>query len=530
MSATDTLSERVARFDHQARHALGIEDEPAVMPGAFVAAAAAYADWHEEAADVGLGIDPFEAWDAAHECQHGRVPAEGCSEGCFGRATPKRPPALMKPVPWSGRRLGPSGAAVATPAPVVPEPVAKPKREPRRTHRQLIQEGEERAGVASREALDRVVARGRREGYSPEVRVSMIPKLAWPELRPPLPRIQRPRVPLRTAKRPTPGWEEKAAPAARPEGEPKPAVVVPAAPWGKTSQLLERWIEEAREGVESGATLLDVARTLWAEEEARARYASQDSFYQALQRARRNGWTTKRAAPEGMARYRGRLPEHLLYEAAFRYYIDEWGFQRIARWMGRRFPEARGLFANVDDGLTNGLHQAFVRLGWPRRDRIEATNIASYKHGLAPRKNRPDDRNYRRQLKAAKAQPRCKATVVAKGKRHGARCPRPAKTGIDYCPSHDPATADARAERLARMRSKQDLLEREPFTRWLIEERARFRTQGEAAAALGLDTSVLGRWLNGEDAPVKRSTVIRTLEAAGRGTALEDLYGEQRAA
>ncbi|HUC87219.1 MAG TPA: hypothetical protein VMR75_02770 [Candidatus Saccharimonadales bacterium] len=44
-----------------------------------------YGEWHQ-GIPVVRGIsscDPFEVWDAASECSHGKVPAEDCPEGCF---------------------------------------------------------------------------------------------------------------------------------------------------------------------------------------------------------------------------------------------------------------------------------------------------------------------------------------------------------------------------------------------------------------------------------------------------------------
>lgn len=96
----------------------------------------------------------------------------------------------------------------------------------------------------------------------------------------------------------------------------------------------------------------------------------------------------------------------------------------------------------------NALHDHFVRLDLPRRDRIAATVAASTVHGLAPRSGA--DPGHRRRMKIARgeiADQPCagvKLTYPDKGR----PCLRPALTGSDYCIGHDPAR---RAEVLGKL-------------------------------------------------------------------------------
>jgi hypothetical protein len=343
----------------------------------------------------------------------------------------------------------------------------------------------------------------------------------------PSPPVRKPRrVPVRTAKAPKAGWD--AAPTvARPEGRLRPAVVPGAPGTGKRSYLTADMVELAKAILDGGATLQDAAQVVWLDPQIRECYASRDSLYQALQRIRARGWSL-RAPKAGV--YRGELSEATLHEAAWLYYYDQLGFQRIARWLRANRSQAVASYA-TENSLLNSLYYAFKQRGWPRRDRIEATNIASYRHGLAPREGR-DHINYQRWKKRHRKRPRCKGIVRGK-KRYGARCARPAKQGSDYCPGHDPAQREEVLERVAAMRSRSHaVVNIWPFTEWLREQRKQFKTQGEMAERLGVPTTFLGRWLKGRAASnattrsiIKPKTVEKVLAAWGDGTTLEDLYG-----
>jgi hypothetical protein len=317
----------------------------------------------------------------------------------------------------------------------------------------------------------------------------------------------------------------------RPEGTLTPTAP-PSQGAGNQSQLRQEWIDEARELLkqsDGSVKLRDVARVLWCNHATHEAYASEGSFYQALLSVRKRGWQRERPP----APYKGRIPEWMLSEAAWRYYIDEWGFQHIARWLARRFPEARGLYNDIDDGLTNGLHGAFVKLGWPRRDRIEATNIASFKHGLAPRKGR-DNVNYERWKKQGRARPRCKGTVRNHSRRHGGRCAKAAIEGSDYCYNHDPAREAERDAYLVKMReASHAVVDIMPFTHWLVWEAVKYPTVRAFAEKLGMDNGHVGHWLKGKgggsDKPIiKPATIEKALANYGGDTTFADLYPEGR--
>ncbi len=89
------------------------------------------------------------------------------------------------------------------------------------------------------------------------------------------------------------------------------------------------------------------------------------------------------------------------------------------------------------------LLEGFIRLGLPRRDRIEATIAAATVHGKARGKG------YRAWLREQRgeARPRCAGKVKREG---GRRCELSAMHGSRFCLSHDPKR---RAEVLARIAS-----------------------------------------------------------------------------
>jgi hypothetical protein len=254
--------------------------------------------------------------------------------------------------------------------------------------------------------------------------------------------------------------------------------------------------------------------------------------------------------PKGRRPYKGMLSRKLLRdEIAWLYYYEQWGFVRIARWLRENRPQEVA-YAKSENSLANGIHSAFERLGWPRRDRVQATQIASYKHGYASRYNRDND-SYRRwhKVQSGKARPRCVGTVETCTGRIGARCARPAKHGSKYCAQHDPATAQERADRMAAMRAKSslhDCVNVMPFTLWLRERAKEYPTQKALAAALaaggyGRDRSgrsqqkAVSRWLRGQPASngttgpiVSKRTVRAVLAALGGDTQFGDLYPSER--
>jgi hypothetical protein len=98
------------------------------------------------------------------------------------------------------------------------------------------------------------------------------------------------------------------------------------------------------------------------------------------------------------------------------------------------------------------LHDAFRREGYELRDRIEATRVASTKHGRAPRRGR--DRSYKRWLREVRGdyQPIC-VGVKRNAPGRGRRCSLPASRGSVYCHQHDPNREQERRLHMASMRA-----------------------------------------------------------------------------
>ncbi len=286
-------------------------------------------------------------------------------------------------------------------------------------------------------------------------------------------------------------------------------------------------------------------------------YSSPDSLYQGVAagvqaagdpHTRRRGASPcrrgARASQPSPAEEAGRSfspSDALLHEAAWRYYYDEWGFERIAR-LYHPLTSYK-----TSKTLGRALYAAFRFHGWPRRDRIEATRIASYRHGLAPRKRKQvlgprAEGDYRKWLKHQRGEvrPRCRGRV-ASGPRAGERCLRPACHGSTFCQFHGARQATVVAARTEAMRAERDarLVPIAPFTLWLQGRLTETRTQRELARRIGFDNSIVSLWLrgrgrNGTAADPRprllRDTVDRALDAWGDGTTFEQLYAMAAAA
>lgn len=100
-------------------------------------------------------------------------------------------------------------------------------------------------------------------------------------------------------------------------------------------------------------------------------------------------------------------------------------------------------------GCARALSEQFIRLGLPRRDRIEATKLRCTKHGLASKHGRrPGYQAYRRRVLAGiPDQPPCAGTTSA-----GKPCRHPAVRGSRFCMVHEPGRAEEFAAHLARGR------------------------------------------------------------------------------
>lgn len=315
--------------------------------------------------------------------------------------------------------------------------------------------------------------------------------------------------------------------------------LVPARPARhRRGRLTDELLVEFVDHWESAASVRAAVRELDAHTEHG--YSSFERLYDAVGRhVRAAGWrdaATARAAldaPAPMLQWpapRG-LTSALIFEAQFRYYICGYGFLRTARAL---LPDTT--YAS-EGALADALHRLFRNEGWPRRDRVQATRLASYRHGLAPRDR--DTRlggkansNYRRWLKhqRGEVQPRCRGKVV-QGSRTGRRCLRPALTGKLYCAAHDVANAQQVAARLKSMRAIRDrrLVPIEPFSCFLDKLAGRLGSNCAVASATGLDPTVVSRLRRRMEkgkpkTTVRRDTVDRVLARLGDGTVFEDLY------
>ena len=123
-----------------------------------------------------------------------------------------------------------------------------------------------------------------------------------------------------------------------------------------------------------------------------------------------------------------------------------------ARVLGRELYQVLGY--KTPATCENAIGVAFRRYGLPVRDRIEATRLASTKHGLSPRDWRE---RYRRRREAGLGihmeplQPPCKA-IRSSYPRKGEPCRKPAVKGSDYCVSHDPERREWTVANLERAR------------------------------------------------------------------------------
>ncbi len=148
---------------------------------------------------------------------------------------------------------------------------------------------------------------------------------------------------------------------------------------------------------------------------------------------------TYTGAPRGKPMGKYRLLSDDQVRAAHKLYVDR---QLSLRALGALLYERFG-YASAKS-CSMGLHTAFIGLGLPRRDRIEATVLASLKHGKSRRAERstPESLAHRRALRKDR-QPQC-AGVKASYPDKGRPCQRPALAGSKFCIGHDPERAEQR--------------------------------------------------------------------------------------
>lgn len=134
------------------------------------------------------------------------------------------------------------------------------------------------------------------------------------------------------------------------------------------------------------------------------------------------------------------------------------------------------------------ISKGWKRLRLPARDRIEATRVASTKHGLAPKHGpRPGYGTYkRRMLRGEQDRPRC-AGIKANPPGKGQPCLGQAMESSDFCFAHDPLRALEVQAITARMRRRRqprrDMLPFAPFGAWV--EGLHRELGGSLAATVG---------------------------------------------
>ena len=146
---------------------------------------------------------------------------------------------------------------------------------------------------------------------------------------------------------------------------------------------------------------------------------------------------------------RGRISE-----AAARAIHAKYATGVSARTLGRELYQVLGY--KTANTCETAIGDAFKRYGLARRERIEATVLASTSSGLSPRDWR--ERNRRRKAAGLTVhmkplQPKCKS-VRRQYPRKGEPCACRAMFGSDYCAAHDPAREEWRQEHLAAMRAR----------------------------------------------------------------------------
>lgn len=231
------------------------------------------------------------------------------------------------------------------------------------------------------------------------------------------------------------------------------------------------------------------------------------------------GWDAPRQARERKAP----LPEWLVREAAFIYFVDEVGFLEVAKRLGRHSPYRN---AHV---FSRALLDEWNWRGWPRRTQSSATAARNFRHGLS---GDPDWRRMKRRQAQGGAKPRCQG-VTAQGKRAGKRCLRPAHGTSRYCLQHDPDQVELRRQMAAQRHQtvQQRMVPAAPFAWWLRHRAGELGSLRAVARRLGgaANYQALSRIARptGEldlHATVTRDFVDRVLDAWGDGVSFEDIY------
>lgn len=203
------------------------------------------------------------------------------------------------------------------------------------------------------------------------------------------------------------------------------------------------------------------------------------------------------------------------------------------RELGRRTFAAAGYKSHRVAEIA--ISREWKRLGLQARDRIEATRLASTKHGMAPRYgSRAGYGTYRRRiLHGEEDQPLC-AGVRQNHPRKGEPCELRAMKGARFCSQHDPERAAARVAHLdevhARQRARfaESALPMAPFAAFVARvhrEAGSLRLAGERLGMTPTAVSVYRRSLGTDKKPketIQRATVERVFEHAG--VSFEEVY------
>lgn len=214
--------------------------------------------------------------------------------------------------------------------------------------------------------------------------------------------------------------------------------------------------------------------------------------------------------------YRGPIPPEAMWEAASRYYIDGYGFLRIARLLQSRWPS---LAHSSDRSFAGTLHSAFRTNGWPTRPQREATAAANYRHGMSIHRDKAVYNRHRKRRQNGGIQPRCNAITETTGR----RCGNFAMHGDTRCWAHSEKTCEARAAALAagHQAVRRELVDSAPFVAWLRGRVDSYGSQLATVPIVGLDSSIISKILKtgGTSTPGK---LTRRLIEHSLATALDN--------
>ena len=279
-----------------------------------------------------------------------------------------------------------------------------------------------------------------------------------------------------------------------------------------------------------GRPLWEIAKAIW----KAAGYASPISARSSLQGHFEREEIRRGLRPAKPKKRRGsprRLTDAQIAEAYRRYREEGISAHALAKELWREAGYSG------PGSCETALGQAFHEAGFEVRERIEATRLASTKHGMAPKHGpRPGYGTYKRRvLRGQQDRPLCrgkKTTAPGKGK----PCERRAAADSEFCPGHDPAKQARRRAHLDRLheetrrRAAAAAVPMAPFATFLRRCIAEEGSQTAAAERLGLSVSSISAYCRGLGSDkrtkqtIQRRTVQRVLEHDGRD--IREVYPE----